>query len=100
MVTIYKFTDISTGSVYIGQTSRDINIRSNEHWRSLKNKRHHNGTLQSVFNDNPKRLVFSVICTVPHFRACELERDYIRIIRANGGKIMNTRPNNNPFWLR
>ncbi len=99
MSTIYKFEDIETGSIYIGKTSRDINARSSEHYRALKRGNHHNPKLQKIFNDNPERLVFSVVCKAPSFKVNEVEQDYILHLRLKGKTLMNCRPNQNPYWL-
>jgi len=38
MITIYKITCLSTGMVYVGQTSRDIKARWLQHLHNAKNK--------------------------------------------------------------
>ena len=100
MATVYRISDIETGQVYIGQTGQPEGERRKQHVRDLKRGKHHNKALQTIFNSNPRRLLYVVMCEVPFFRVHDIERRYIDVIERRGGCTMNVPPNQNPYWLR
>jgi hypothetical protein len=74
-VGIYRIGSKTTGQFYIGRGW--INERRIDHFTKLKSGKHHNGYLQTLYNQRPQDIVFEVLEKIQDQDARVVERDYI-----------------------
>jgi group I intron endonuclease len=68
---IYQAFDTSNGKSYIGQTTRSLEIRKNEHWNEESNSR----KFKNAFRLRPKAFVWNILTTCYNFNdlnVCEM----------------------------
>lgn len=84
--TIYKIENLVNGKVYIGQTSRQPEIRLNKHLTALKGNYHNNSYLQNSWNKyGGKNFRFKIIENVPIESLDERERYWIKRFKQQKG---------------
>lgn len=81
---IYKIT-INDYYIYIGQ-SVDVKSRCKQHLRELKQNKHYNKRLQSVFNKYPNSIKFEILEECEIDKLDEREMFYIDYYRSYGTK--------------
>ena len=74
---IYQIFNTKNGKSYIGQ-SKDISHRKNCHIYDLKNNRHKNKALQNDYNEDPKSIIFRILCKCEEEYLDDLERYFIK----------------------
>lgn len=90
MACIYKITNLINNKVYIGKTTRSVQIRFREHLSKINHKRYKNDHLSNSIREYGRENFICEILTEGDYNINllnSLEKHYVRLYNSNNSKI-------------